>query len=92
MKLATHKGALAAREAHAALLELRAIVEAAVQKVHAAEFEAVRLAIGGQETEASLTPLQAAAESLRSPHFESAVSHARDKVETALACHRGAHN
>jgi hypothetical protein len=42
MKRATSKGALATREAHGALLELRAIVEAAAERVHAAEFEAVR--------------------------------------------------
>ena len=45
MKRAINKGALATREAHGALLELRAIIEDAAQRVHAAEFEAVRLSL-----------------------------------------------
>jgi len=64
MKRATNKGALATREAHRALLELRAIIEAAVQRVHAAEFEAVRLALAGETTDAAQEPLQAAADTL----------------------------
>jgi hypothetical protein len=92
MKRATSKGALATREAHGALLELRAIVEAAAERVHAAEFEAVRSALAGEETEAAQEPLQAAVDTLSSPGFEAALSQARDKMETALALHRGAHN
>jgi hypothetical protein len=92
MKQATHKGALAAREAHSALLELRAMVETAAKKVHAAEFEAARMAIGGREAEPLLTPLQSAADSLRSPSFEAAVAQARDKVEVALAFTKAAGN
>jgi hypothetical protein len=92
MKRAIHKGALATREAHGALLELRAIIEDAAQRVHAAEFEAVRLALAGEATDAAQKPLQAAADTLRSPSFEAAVSQARDKMETALALHRSAHN
>jgi hypothetical protein len=92
MKRATHKGALATREAHGALLELRAIIEATAQRVHAAEFEAVRLALAGEDTEAAQRPLQAAVDSLRSPNFEAAVSQARDKIEKALAWHQSANN
>ncbi|HMD41036.1 MAG TPA: hypothetical protein VKH15_17245 [Candidatus Acidoferrum sp.] len=85
MKRSTHKGALAAREAHSALLELREMVESAAKRVHAAEFEAARMAIGGKGEVSSETPLESAAESLRSPSFEAAVAQARDKVEVALA-------
>jgi hypothetical protein len=86
MKSAKHKGALAAREAHSALLELQEMVESAAKSVHAAEFEAARVAIGGDKEDVSpAAPLESAAESLRSPSFEAAVAHARDKVEVALA-------
>jgi hypothetical protein len=92
MKQATHKGALAAREAHLALLELRAMVETAAKEVHEAEFQAAGVAIGGRGTDSSQTTLQAAAESLRSPGFEAAVAQARDKVEVALAWTKAAGN
>ena len=85
MKKATPKGALAAREAHTALLELKEMVDSAAKRVHAAEFEAARVAVEGQEEASPLTPLESAAESLRSPSFEAAVAEARDKVEVALA-------
>jgi hypothetical protein len=92
MDKAAHKGALAAREAHSALMELKDMVETAAKKVHAAEFEAARVAVEGKEVASTLTPLQAVAESLRSPSFEAAVAHARDKVEVALARTKAAGN
>jgi len=85
MNHAAHRRALAAREAHSALMELKDMVETAAKRVHAAEFEAARTAVDGKEEGLQPTPLQAAAESLRSPSFEAAVAQARDKVEVALA-------
>lgn len=92
MNHAAHRRALAAREAHSALMELKDMVESAAKTVHAAEFEAARNALDDSEVASTLTPLQAAAASLRSPSFEAAVAQARDKVEVALARTKAAGN
>jgi hypothetical protein len=48
MNINMRKWALATREAHIALLDLRRLVEEAARMTHAAEFEAVRLPITPQ--------------------------------------------
>ncbi len=45
MNTEMHKRALAARQAHLALLDLKKLVDEATQTTHAAELEAVHLAI-----------------------------------------------
>jgi hypothetical protein len=79
------KFALATREAHLALLDLKALVDSATEKIHAAELEAVGLAVGHRPDAGALRILRAAADALRSPNFDVAVSQAREKMETAAA-------
>jgi hypothetical protein len=79
--------ALVAREARLALLELRNLVDSAEQSIRTAERDAVGLAIGKTHHGDPLGALRVAAEALRSPSFEAAVSQARAKAEDAfLAC------
>ena len=43
------KGALITREAHSALLDLKTLVDSATEKIHAAELEAIGLAVGHRQ-------------------------------------------
>ena len=81
------KGALITREAHSALLDLKTLVDSVTDKIHAAELEAVGLAVGHRQGADPLRMLRIAAETLRSPNFEAAISQARVKMETAVAWH-----
>jgi len=84
------KGALATREARLALLELKILVDSTAEKIHAAELEAVGLAVGHSQGCDPLKTLRIAVEALRSPNFEAAISEVRTKMETAVAWHLGA--
>jgi hypothetical protein len=77
------KRALATREAHLALLDLKKVVDEATQTAHAAELEAVALAISPRQ--GSDTTLRVVIDRLQSPNFEAALSQAREKLETAVA-------
>jgi hypothetical protein len=81
------KGALITREAHLALLDLKTLVDSITENIHAAEREAVGLAIGHRQGAVPPRMLRVAAEALRSANFEVAVSQARAKMETAVAWH-----
>jgi len=85
MSLTTvRKQALAARDAHLALLDLKKIVENAARTAHAAEMEAVSRAVrpnGGQEIPTSFS---LAVENLRNLDLEPTMSQAREKLRTAL--------
>jgi hypothetical protein len=81
------QGAMITREAHAALRDLKILVDGAAEKIHAAELEAIGLAIGRWEHGDPLGGLRVVAETLRSPNFETAISEARVKTETAVAWH-----
>jgi hypothetical protein len=83
------KGALVTREARLALSDLKNLVDSAAEKIHAAELEAVGVAVGHRPGADPLRALRVAADTLKSPDFEAAVSQARTKMETALAWHRG---
>jgi hypothetical protein len=78
------KRALAARDAHLALLELKKLVDDAARTTHAAEFEAIHLAINPSQSGDIRMTLQVVVDHLKSAHFESTLSLVREKLETAL--------
>ncbi|MFZ0821856.1 MAG: hypothetical protein WAM91_17465 [Candidatus Acidiferrales bacterium] len=83
-----HKQAVAARDAHMALLDLKKVVDRAAKTAHAAELEAVSLAVrpsSGREIPASLS---VAMEDLRALSFEPTLSQAREKLQMVLLCHQ----
>lgn len=77
--------ALAAHDAHVALLELKKLVDDAAQATHAAELEAVYLAVSARQGADIRTTLQVIVDRLRSPNFESTLSQIREKLETAAS-------
>lgn len=79
------KRALAAREAHLALLDLKKVVDQATETTHAAELEAVHLAIKPHLTDNISAMLQVVMESLGSTNFEAALSKARQRLQTAMS-------
>lgn len=85
------KGALITREAHLALLNLKSLIERAVERTRAAGFETAGMAINPDLTVNPLRTLKVAADTLRSAGFENALAEARKKVEDALAWHEGQH-
>jgi len=84
------RGVLIARDAHSAVMDLKKLVDRVAEEVREAELETTGLAIRGWNSGDPLTTLRAAAETLRSPEFESALLEARAKTETAFAWHKGA--
>ena len=77
--------ALAARDAHLALMELKQIVDDAAQATHAAELEAVHLAFLPQQGGDVRTALRSVVNRLRSSNFETTLSEAREKLENAAS-------
>jgi hypothetical protein len=65
----SEKRALATREAHLALLDLKKFVDEATQTTHAAELEAVSLAIRQGQGGDSLLTLRVVIERLQSPNL-----------------------
>jgi hypothetical protein len=86
-----HHGALLAREAYSALLNLKTLVELAFNETHTASMETVGLAINTQPIRDPLGALRTAADTLESSIFESAVSEARAKIEVAVAWYEELH-
>ena len=84
-------GALLVREAYSAALNLKTLVELAVNETHTASMETVGLAINRQPIGDSLGALRTAAKTLESSIFESAVSDARAKIEVAVAWYEELH-
>jgi hypothetical protein len=82
------KGALITREAYFALLDLRSLVETAVEKAHMAGLDTVGLTVSPQVAGDPLHALRAASETLQSSAFDSALAEARHKIETAMAWHK----
>jgi hypothetical protein len=83
MNIEMQKKALAARDAHLALLQLKKLVEDAAETTHAAEFEAIHMAISSGESASITTTLQVVRDQLKSANFDSALSHAIEKLEAA---------
>jgi hypothetical protein len=79
------EAALRARDAHLALLELKQLVDTAATKLRSAEREIVGAAIARSEAHDPIKNLRAIAETLHSPAFEAAISHARTKMSHAVA-------
>jgi hypothetical protein len=78
------KRALAARDAHLALLDLKKVVDEAVVTTHAAELEAVHLAISPRSSGEVSTTLRIVVERLASAHFEGVLMKARESLQTAI--------
>lgn len=81
------KGALITREAYLALLDLRFLVETAVEKAHVAGLDTVGLTVSPQPSGDPLHALRLAAQTLQSSAFDNALAQARTKIETAVAWH-----
>ena len=77
------KRALAAREAHIALLDLKKVIEEAAQTAQDAEFEAAHLAIRSR-TDGDITPkVRKVLDRLAS--FEATLVRARESLQTAMS-------
>jgi hypothetical protein len=85
--LKLENGALITRDAHAALTELKKLVDGATEKLRTAERETIGVAIGRSQDEDPLRTLQDAADTLQSPSFEAAVSLAKEKMQSAVNWH-----
>jgi hypothetical protein len=85
MNTEMRKRALAAREAHLALLDLKKVVDEATQTTHAAELEAVHLAICSRAIEETSTSLRDVLERLDSPNFEATLSRVRESLQMAMS-------
>lgn len=83
------EGASITRDAHEALQDLKELVHQAEESIRVAERETIGAAIGKQSGADPVGTLRAAAEKLQSPGFESAISRAREKVQSALNFHLG---
>lgn len=83
-----HKGALITREAYLALLDLRSLVEAAVEKAHIAGLDTAGLTVSPQPIGDPLRALRIASQTLQSETFASALADARTKIEIAMAWHQ----
>ena len=81
----TPKQAFAVREAHQALLELKKIVDGAIEITHIAELESFHLAAARSEIDSVRTTLQETVNGLTSPNFEGVLSQVRQKLETAAS-------
>jgi hypothetical protein len=79
------KRALAAREAHLALLDLKKVVDEATRTAHAAELEAVHLAVSPGLAGDITATLQVVMENLRSTNFEAALARARESLQLATS-------
>jgi hypothetical protein len=77
--------ALAAREAHMALLDLKKVVEEAARSTHCIELEAVHLAVSSRRTSDLSTKLGAVLERLASADFEKSLAKARQHLHIAMS-------
>jgi hypothetical protein len=79
------KQALATREAHEALLELKRLVDEATRETHEAELESFSAAMKcGKDTSVRMR-LQSIVERFKSPSFEAALTIVRDKLQAAVS-------
>jgi hypothetical protein len=81
----TPKQALAAREAHEALLDLKHIVDEAATITHIAELESFREAIHSSESPDVRRTLEKVVYRLRSQSFDAVLSRARERLDTAAS-------
>ena len=81
------QGMLITRDAHNALAVLKKLVDHAEEKIRLAERETAAVAIGHQKDDDPLRTLRDVEDTLKSQRFETAVSDAREKIETAVEWH-----
>ncbi len=81
------QGALITRDAHAALIELKQMVDSVTEKIRVAERETVGVAIGRRQCDDPLQKVRDAMEKLQSAKFDAAISQARAKMQTAVNWH-----
>ena len=86
------QGLLSTRDAHEALAVLKKLVDSAEEKIRLAERETVAVAIGHRKGDDPLRTLRDAADTLRSPDFEAAVSVVREKMQVAVEWHLNLNN
>ena len=77
--------ALAARDAHMALLDLKKVVEEAARTTHCVELEAVHLAVNSRRTDEISSKLRAVLERLASADFEASLAKARQSLQMAMS-------
>ena len=85
MNAEMQKQARAARDAHIALLDLKKLVEEAVQTTHCAELEAVHLTVCPKESGDISATIRSVLERLGSADFESSLNKARQSLQTVLS-------
>jgi hypothetical protein len=78
---------LITRDAHNALAVLKKLVDHAEEKIRLAERETAAIAIGHQKGDDPLRTLRDVEDTLKSQRFQTAVSDAREKIETAVEWH-----
>jgi len=83
-----HKGTLITRDAYQALLDLKSLVEKAVEKAHTAGLDTAGLGVSSRPTGDPLKDLRSAAETLHSSTFETTLADARNKIDMAMAWHK----
>jgi len=79
------QAALVTREAYAALLQVKTLVDSAANTLREAQRQAVGLAIGRGEKAIPIAALQSASAALESQEFEAAILQARNKMQSAVA-------
>lgn len=84
-RIELQKRAVATRDAHLALLDLKRLVDEAAQRTHAAELEAIGLAISRRQQSEMSTTLRVVMEHLRSDGFEAKLTQVKEKLEIALS-------
>ena len=84
MKTEMERTALAARDAHLALVDLRKLVDEAARTTHAVELEAVHLAISSKPIGDIASMLASAVERLGSTDFEASLNRARQSLRIAI--------
>jgi hypothetical protein len=79
------KCALATREAHEALIVLKRVVDEAARTTHAAELEAVHLALNSKGSGDVTIKVRTIIERLKSPAFDAALHRALQSLQTAIS-------
>ena len=79
------KRALAARDAHMALLDLQRVVEEAARTTHCVELEAVHQAVSSRKTDDISSKLRSVLDRLVSADFEATLAKARHSLQMAMS-------
>ncbi len=85
MNTEMQKQALATRDAHLALRDLKKVVDEATQTIHAAELEAVHLAVSAGRGGDISSSLRDVLERLGSADFEATLRRVRESLQFALS-------